>query len=282
MGASLLLGTHIHSATGDAARRQVRAMTRLRELSPTMPANLQFADRMNVQEFTGFETLAVLKEDSNAVTGHTGVRKPVVSELFTCLAEAAVARGARYFGFTNSDILFTPAAIERLQQGDRTAYVLARTDFQHGTEQDLQSLIYGTDVFVVEAAWWRRHCHRFRPYVVGESCWDNVYTAQLLCWAGGLLLNREPLVRHERHPLVWRQSPFAQHNGYLAALDRMYFTRWAMYADRLGRLRQAAGGLADETAELHLQDEMFREWTPTVAHHVLQALRVAKLTLARR
>ncbi len=76
---------------------------------------------------------------------------------------------------------------------------------------------------------------------------------------------------------MWRQSPFAKHNGYLAALDRMYFTRWVIYADRLAQLRTAANGLADETAELRLQEEVFRDWKPTVADHVLQALRVAKL-----
>ena len=252
-------------------------MTCLRDLCPTTPVNLQFADRVNLQDFEGFDTRAVLRHDSNTVTGHHGVRKPVVSELFTCLAEAAVERGARYFGFTNSDILFTPGAIERLQRGDRTAYIFARTDFETGMERDGHSLIYGTDAFVVEAAWWLSNRHRFRPYVVGESCWDNVYTAQLLCWADGLLLNREPLVRHEGHPVVWMQSAFASHNGYLAALDRMYFTRWVIYAERLAQLRKAANGLADEESELRLQDHVFREWRPSVAHHALQALRVAKL-----
>jgi hypothetical protein len=188
-----------------------------------------------------------------------------------------VERGARYFGYTNSDILFTPAAIERLQQGDRTAYLFARTDFESGTERDTHSLIYGTDAFAVEAAWWLSRRQGFRPYVVGESCWDNVYTAQLLYWAGGLLLNREPLVRHESHPMMWQNGPFAKHNGYLAALDRIYFTRWAIYADRLAQLRKATGGPADEKAELRLQEEVFRDWKPTAADQLLQALRVAKL-----
>ena len=70
-------------------------MTCLRELSLTTPVNLQFADRRDFQEFEGFDTLAVLRQDSNSLTGQSGARKPVVSELFTCLAEAAVrARGA--------------------------------------------------------------------------------------------------------------------------------------------------------------------------------------------
>lgn len=277
MKPSLLFGSHIHPATGEAARRQDRAMACLREICPTVPVNLQFADRVNLQECPGFDTLAVLRQDSIAVTGRAGVRKPLVSELFTRLAEVAVERGARYFGFINSDILVTPAAIERLQRGDRLAYVFARTDFEKDTEPDSPPLIYGTDAFVVDAAWWLLHRRRLRPYVVGEGCWDNVYTAQLLCWASGLLLNREPLVRHEAHAVLWRHSPFAEHNGYLAALDRMYFTRWVTYAERLETLRRAAGGLAPEQAELRLQEVVFHGWTPTPADHVLQALRVAKL-----
>jgi hypothetical protein len=279
MTSSVLLGTHIHPATGDAARRQDRAMSVLRDLCPMTPVNLQFADRVNLQELDRFDTLAVLQQDSNSVTGQPGVRKPVVNELFTRLAEAAIQRSAKYFGFTNSDIVFTPAAIERIQQGDRPAYVFARSDFEPGDERNTHSLIYGTDVFVVDAQWWLSHRRRFRPYIVGESCWDNVYTAQLLCWAGGLLLNREPLIRHEAHSAVWRQSPFAEHNGYLAALDRMYFTRWAIYAERLEKLRQAAGGLADDALELPLQDEVFQQWKPTLSQHVVQALRVAKLEM---
>ncbi len=282
MTSGVLLGTHIHPATGDAARRQIRAMAVLRDLCPMPPVNLQFADRGELQEFDGFDTLFVLQQDSNNVSGRPGVRKPVVSELFTRLAEAALERGARYFGFTNSDIVFTPAAIERAQQGDRPTYLFARTDFEPGTERDTRPLIYGTDVFVVEATWWLSHRRRFRPYIVGEGCWDNVYTAQLLCWAGGLLLNREPLVRHEAHPVMWQESPFGKHNGYLAALDRMYFTRWAIYADRLESLRGPSGGLASAEAEMQLQTDVFQRWRPTVVNHLVQLLRVVKLMTRQR
>ena len=84
------------------------------------------------------------------------------------------------------------------------------------------------------------------------------------------------------HPAVWRQSPFAKHNGYLAALDRMYFTRWVIYAERLAQLRRRPTGRRRRPQELRLQDEVFRNWKPTLADHVLQTLRVAKLKLLRR
>jgi hypothetical protein len=278
----LLVGSQIHPADGDAHRRQIHAMTRLREVCRWPLLNLQFHDRANLQELDGFETLPVLLDDSPGVTGRAGRRKPIVSEMFTRLAEAAVQRGLRYFVFTNSDIVFTAAAIDRILAGDRRSFVFSRTDVDAATGCDLQPLIYGADVFAVEAEWWMAHRASFRPYVIGENAWDNVYAAQLLCWSGGMLLNREPLVRHEAHPIVWSSSPFAGHNAYLAGLDRMYFTRWVRYVRRLESLRAEAGGFASIEAELRLQDEAFLDWKPGVADRALQALRVVKLELRRR
>jgi len=269
----------VHPAEGNAARRQRRAMTILRGVSPRPPVNLQFRDRRSLQDVEGFETLAVLDHDATTVSGRAGVRKPLVSEMFTRLAERAASVGARYFAFTNSDIIFTPAAIERVLRGDHRVYAFSRTDVDAGTELDLSPLLHGVDAFAVEARWWLDHRSRFRPYVVGESLWDNVYAAQLLCWAGGVLLNREPLVRHEVHAIVWKDSPFAEHNGILAALDRMYFSRWVLYANRLDTLRREAGGLADAGEEMRVQQEAFSGWSPDVGDRVLHALRVAKLRL---
>src|SRR5215218_7951025 len=108
----MLVGTHVHPAAGEAARRQRRALTALREVSPIAPINLQFADRRDLQEVDGLETLSVLQQDSNGITRRAGIRKPIVSEMFTRLAELAASRGVRYFAFSNLDIVFTPAAFE--------------------------------------------------------------------------------------------------------------------------------------------------------------------------
>ena len=277
----LLVGTQIHAAEGDAQRRQLRAMARLREFCRWPLVNLQFRDG-NLQEFDGFETHRVLGQDSVRLTGRQGRRKPIVSEMFTYLAAAAIQRDLRYFVFTNSDIIFTAEALERILAGDHDSFVYSRTDVDPATGVDQQPLIYGADVFAVDARWWLTHHAKFRAYVVGENAWDNVYAAQLLCWSGGRLLNRDPLVRHEAHAIVWQSSPFAAHNAYLAGLDRMYFTRWVRYIRRLEALRAAANGLAAVDAELRLQDEVFARWKPAVTDRMLQAMRVAKLKLRRR
>src|SRR5579885_364163 len=225
----ILFGTNLYSATGEAARRQHRAATALRDVAPLPPVNLQFADDPNPCELEGLITRPCLLMDSQRITRRKGPRKPIVTEVLTRLAEAAMECGARYFGYLNSDIIVTGEAVTRIEPADYEAYIFSRTDFTPGSERDLQPMIYGTDVFVIDASWWLTHRHQFRPYIIGEGCWDNVFTSQLLCWTRGVLLNRDPLVRHEWHEAMWHNSPYARHNGYLAGLDRMYFTQWARY-----------------------------------------------------
>jgi hypothetical protein len=77
-------------------------------------------------------------------------------------------------------------------------------------------------------------------------------------------------------------DPFGKHNGYLAALDRMYFSRWAIDVERLVSLRGPSGGLASAEAEMQLQTEVFQGWRPTVVNHLVHLLRVAKLMMRQR
>jgi hypothetical protein len=255
----LVLGTHLYPASGDAERRQQRAVAALRTLRGVDLVNLQFSrtDRRLAPE--GLVTLDALAQDSTTIAGEAGVRKPVVSELFDRLAAYAESRGRRYFAFLNSDIVVTQAAVDAVAASGRDAVVFSRMDVERGSGRELGINVYGTDMFAVDAAWWRRHRAIFRPYVVGEGCWDNVYTAQLLCRGNAVLLNRGALILHEQHDAVWVDSPFAAHNGFLAALDSLYFTIWAVYVDALLGARASGAG---ETEELALQARIFR-WPPS-------------------
>lgn len=270
----ILLGVNAHPAAGDAARRQAGAAESLRRLRGVRLANVQWVDE--VHEAPGFETLAVLRGDSRTASGCDGPRKPLVSEAFDALAEAAAARGCRWFGYANSDIQVTQAAVDRVAALGLEAYAFSRMDFDAETGRDLGLVLNGIDLFVVGVEWWRANRRRFRPYVGGEPVWDNVYTSLLLCHARGVLLNREPLVRHERHPAsAWGRSPFAAYIALLAARDRPYFTLWAHYHDALLRLRERGAG---EDEELALQRRSFR-YAPGVGARVVQALRAARATL---
>jgi hypothetical protein len=250
---SLLLGVNAFAGSGDGARRQSEALESWRGLTGVKLANLGWPDE--VMEVDGFATHPLLRQDSRTVTGRQGPRKPVVREVFDHLAAIAAAEGCRWFGYANSDIAWTQAAIDAVAADGRQVYAFSRGDVDPATGSVLGMVTAGVDAWVVDVAWWGAHRRRFRPYIGGEPIWDNVYTSILLSHGDGLLLNREPLVRHEQHPAgAWRRSPFAPYLGYLAALDSLYFSRWAHYHQKLTDLR-ARRAAADE--EQALQRESF-------------------------
>jgi hypothetical protein len=251
---SLLLGVNAFAAGGDAARRQSAALESWRGLEGVRLANLGWPD--DVLAVDGFATHPVLRGDSRTASGRPGPRKPIVSELFDRLATIATAEGCRWFAYANSDIAWTQAAVDAVVRGGRQGYALSRGDVDPRTGEVVEMVTAGVDAFVVDVAWWGANRRRFRAYVGGEPIWDNVYAAVLLAHGDGVLLNREPLLRHERHPAGdWGGSPYAHYLAYLAALDSLYFSRWAGYHHRLLELR-ARGATAEEEAAL--QRDAFR------------------------
>lgn len=272
---SLLLGVNAFDARGDAGRRQAEALDTWRALEGVRLANLQWPD--DVFEFGGFATHPVLRGDSRTASGRQGPRKPLVSEAFDALAGIAAREGCRWFGYANSDIHWSPAAVARVMDGGLEAYAFSRMDFDPATGADLEMVPAGVDGFVLSVDWWARHRRRFRAYIGGEPVWDNVYAALVLRHARSVLVNREPLIRHERHPAGdWRRSPFVRYVAYLAALDRPDFTRWAVYHHHLLLLRER-GATPEE--EDRLRDEVFRA-PDSVSARLLQAARALKARLA--
>jgi hypothetical protein len=235
----IAIGTRFYPAEADSERRQARARAALLELRGVVPINLQFVD----EGFSpaGFRTLAILRQDSRTVTGAAGARKPVVSEMFDVLADTARTSGCRYFAYLNADIEVTAVALERIAAGDRDGYAFSRVDLDPDTGAAIGVQIYGLDMFAIDAAWWQREGRRFRPYIAGEAFWDNVYGALLCAHGRGEIVNERPGIFHEAHPTVWNDGPFASHNGFLAALDAPYFSRWVSYATELDALREAGG-----------------------------------------
>ena len=239
----ITIGTRYYPASADSERRQRRSRESLLALTGVHRVNLQFADETFRPE--GFETRAVLRHDSTSVTRRDGVRKPIVSEMFDALAAAASERGDRYFAYLNADIEVSADAIGRVAAGGRDAYAFCRIDLAAGSREHRGVLLIGLDMFAVAVEWWRRERRRFRPYIAGESLWDNVYAAILCSHGRAEVVDAEPGIFHEQHPASWGGGPFAEYNGYLAALDAPYFSRWAHYAAGLEAGR-AAGTLDRE------------------------------------
>lgn len=250
---SLLLGVNAFAGTGDAAGRQARALEPWRSLHGVSLANLQWPD--DVFALDGFETHPVLREDSRTASGRPGPRKPIVREAFDRLASIAAEKGCRWFAYANSDIEWTQAAVDAVVGGGREVYALSRGDVDPASGEVVEMVTAGIDAFAADVRWWGANRHRFRPYIGGEPIWDNVYTAIFLSHGDGVLLNREPLLRHERHPASeWSRSPFVSYVANVADRDRLYFTRWAVYHHELLALR---GRGASEEEEMALQRRVF-------------------------
>jgi hypothetical protein len=266
----ILLGVNIYAPKGDAAQRQENCLKSLRALKNVCLVNLQF--KTGAIEAEGFETLSDLEGDSLKVTGKKGAQKPIISEVFDVLARQARERGCSYFGYLNSDILVSSAAIDYAIKRGRQAYLFSRMDFDKETDRRLGMLLAGIDFFIVETRWWIDNNWRFRPYIAGEPVWDNVYAAILLCHANAILLNRDPYILHERHSQAWVKSPFAQYTRLLSALDAYYFSLWVKYFERVSELRSRN---ASEQEEVALQEDIFR-WSPSRSERVIQACRNLK------
>jgi hypothetical protein len=196
-------------------------------------------------------SLARLTQDAPAVSGLPGPRKPIVREMIDVLVDEANRRGIRRVALVNGDILVTPAAVDRIASTDAPFIAMSRVD-TGGGEPDA-SMLYGVDLVAVDTRFWRRARRLFRPYVLGEEIWDNVYASIGLC-CGGALFNRDRLLLHERHETRKGALPFARYVHLLGARDRAYFTRWCTYIARLEPLR-ARGAVVDE--ELALERSVF-------------------------
>ena len=247
----LTIGTRFYPASADSERRQRRAREALLALPGVHCVNLQFTDEAYRPE--GFDTRAVLRLDSQRVTGGGRVRKPIVSEMFDALAAAAAERGHRYFAYLNADIEVASSAVARIIDGGRDAYAFCRIDLAPGTRETRGVLLVGLDLFAADAGWWRRERHRFRPYIAGEALWDNVYAAIMASHGRAAIVDEDPGIFHEQHDPSWGGGLYAEYNGCLAALDAPYFSRWAHYVTALQTaLDQGAAPDRDR-----LRDEVF-------------------------
>lgn len=266
----MLIGLTAYGGDAAAMRRQHLAAEGLLRLADVEAVNVQFRSRPPAT-LTGIETLPVLSQDSLLIAGPGRRCKAMTREVFDVLAETASARGHEQFCYINSDIVVLPAAIGTIARLSRQTLAISRHDVD--SVDDLRGaapLTAGIDMFVMSVAWWRRHANRFRPYVIGDGCWDNVYTAIMMCHSDGVVLNRDPLILHVRHETLWNdQTASARYNGFMAALDARYFNVWCQYWERLNLARRRG---ATPGEELELQEEMF-VWRPSAAEAVRQSLR---------
>ena len=216
--------------------------------------NLQFADDPAPLTHPAFQTRAVLTQDSRTVTGVGGARKPTVREMLDRLADEADAANCTYAGFSNADILVSPAAIGRVRDGRRDAVIFSRMDVDPITGLPLGEFFSGQDTLFIRPAVYRALRPRLRPYIIGEMPWDVIYTSVLLTHCNAELVNRGDECRHVNHEAIWTDSPFAQYAWRLSHMDWTYFARWYRYYYGAKAMREAGRPAADEDA---LRDTVF-------------------------
>ncbi len=205
--------------------------------------NLRFADEPVA---TGpVPPLPALKLDAPRVTGRRGgPRKPIVTEMLDVLAAEAERRGCGRMALVNGDICVSQSAVDVAAARAELAMAVSRLDVGGGMPDAM--LLRGVDMFVFDVSFWRREARRYRAYILGEALWDNVYASIVVCH-GGVLINREPLISHERHP-AGGDSPFARYGHLLATRDGAYFSRWCAYVAHAELLRSNGGTIAEEYA----------------------------------
>src|SRR5262249_46747044 len=155
------------------------------------------------------------------------------------------------------------------------AYVFCRVDVDARSRARPVVQLYGIDLFAADVGWWRRERRRFRPYIAGEACWDNVYAGVACSHGRAEIVHGTPGIFHERPDADWASGPFAAYNGYLAALDAPYFTRWTTYVARLND-RTAAGQAVDPAA---LMSEVFTGPPLTLTGRAVHAVRSVRARL---
>jgi glycosyltransferase involved in cell wall biosynthesis len=268
---AVLVGVHAHAGTGETDRRQRAALAAIAALDGVRRVNVQFAsvDTTTI-DVSGFETLRALESDSNKITGRSGRRKPIVSEVFDVLACRAIEEGCAYFAYVNADTVLSDSALNRIGPGAADAYLFARTDVGGGLPSEI--LLSGVDGFAIDAFWWIDNRRRFRPYLLGEPVWDCVYSAILSCHGRTSFVYSPGVLTHERHETAWLSSPFAKYVQYLSALDAPYFSLWCRYHDRL--TEAVAEGRAFDSAAA-IADDAF-VWRPSALAQAVQAGRRVK------
>jgi hypothetical protein len=243
------LGSQFYLGPTPAMQRQQQALAAVGRLSCVEPVNVQWVD--GALDVGGLETIAVLKQDSRTVTRSPGRRKPILREVLDALAAVAEERNHRYFGFFNADIEVTQAAVDTIQEEQRQSYAFSRMDFDERGDREIMTT--GLDLFAFDVGWWRANRHRFRRYILGERCFDNVFAAIMMCHGNVLILNRRGEIRHEVHP-TGPFGVFDEYNWYLATLDALYFSVWVNYWEHLTQARARGGSKAEE---LEIQRSMF-------------------------
>jgi len=160
--------------------------------------------------FPDIPAVPLLQNAADAHLDPRGAPKPFIDEYFDAACMLAERRGYHWFGFANSDVLFTPLLIAHLARCMLEKYqtvIVSRTELP-GLDAEARPIagyleFAGYDAFFCRVDWWRQHRSLFSPYIIGERAWDDSYAAIMLTHARCELLWERGALWHPEHERRW-------------------------------------------------------------------------------
>lgn len=236
--ALLALAAFAAKDPGMAARQQACVRT----LEALAPAGLEMAipclehETEGIREaFPGVRVEPLLKSRADERLGVSGRPKPFMDEYFDAACAMAQDSGMEWFGFANSDLLFTPQLAGLLGQamaGGGETVIVSRTELSRldasGRPEPGYLEFAGYDAFFCRADWWRANRQRFAPYIIGERGWDDAYASIMLTHSRATLSWRPGLLWHPEHERRWNLEDTAYGDWNMA----LYSGRDLDYARR--------------------------------------------------
>jgi glycosyltransferase involved in cell wall biosynthesis/GT2 family glycosyltransferase len=244
----LLLGVAAFPATNpDSLSRQQACLSCLAALRHTglhtvIPCLKQEQEALN-DLFPEITTEPLLRNSADVRLQVPGAPKPFIDEYFDAACMLAEREGYEWFGFANSDVLFTPlliAHLKRCMHQNLQSVVVSRTELPGLDADGRPSAGYlefaGYDAFFCRVDWWREHRHLFAPYIIGERAWDDAYASIMLTNARCELLWEQGALWHPEHERRWdlENTVYGNWNMNLySGRDRDYARRFEAFLEDL-------------------------------------------------
>lgn len=272
--ALLALAAFAATDPGMAARQQAGVRT----LESLAPFGIEFVipclehETQSIREaFPGVRVEPLLKSRADERLGVSGRPKPFMDEYFDAACTLALDSGMEWFGFANSDLLFTPQLADlfgqAMSRGDETV-IVSRTELSaldaSGRPVPGRLEFAGYDAFFCRTDWWRANRRRFSPYIIGERAWDNAYASIMLTHSRAVLSWRPGLLWHPEHERRWNLEDTAYGDWNMALYsgrDQDYARRFEAFVEDV--LASGADPLPQGDALDALLARNFRDAPPT-------------------
>lgn len=195
--------------------------------------DFQFENEANQKEiyYPQLDTRFWLKTSSQDLLPNPTKKLPLVFEIL--MLGASLMSDADYLILVNSDVILMPRIIDHILKDQPKAFSSSRLDIEeistldpvlNKTIKPIRYECFGSDVFVFNVGWLRKHRASFEgDYLYGSWRWDNVYTAIIKLLGDAeepLGMGFPPYAFHCHHGLESVMSEYPEKNWNSKILDK--------------------------------------------------------------